>query len=76
MIRMRTNVSRSFRTRVVLMGLLVIGSLSFTPVRSENFPNIVLILADDFGYGSAGCYGADGKLVRTCLLYTSPSPRD
>ncbi len=65
MIRMRTNVSRSFRTRVVLMGLLVIGSLSFTPVRSENLPNIVVILADDFGYGSAGCYGADGKLVRT-----------
>jgi arylsulfatase A-like enzyme len=28
-------------------------------------PNIVVILADDYGYGSAGCYGADGKLVRT-----------
>lgn len=28
-------------------------------------PNIIMILADDFGYGSAGCYGADGKLVRT-----------
>jgi arylsulfatase A-like enzyme len=28
-------------------------------------PNIVLILADDFGYGSAGCYGADRDLVRT-----------
>jgi arylsulfatase A-like enzyme len=28
-------------------------------------PNIVIILADDYGYGSAGCYGADGKLVRT-----------
>jgi arylsulfatase A len=27
--------------------------------------NIVIILADDFGYGSAGCYGADSKLVRT-----------
>lgn len=28
-------------------------------------PNIVVILADDYGYGSAGCYGANLKLVRT-----------
>jgi arylsulfatase A-like enzyme len=28
-------------------------------------PNVVIILADDFGYGSAGCCGADGKLVQT-----------
>lgn len=28
-------------------------------------PNIIVILADDYGYGSAGCYGADGKLVQT-----------
>jgi arylsulfatase A-like enzyme len=28
-------------------------------------PNIVLILADDFGFGSLNCYGADKRLVRT-----------
>ncbi len=28
-------------------------------------PNIVVILADDYGYGSANCYGADPALVRT-----------
>lgn len=27
--------------------------------------SIVIILADDFGYGSANCYGADPALVRT-----------
>lgn len=28
-------------------------------------PNVVVILSDDYGYASAGCYGADPKLVRT-----------
>jgi arylsulfatase A len=28
-------------------------------------PNIVVILADDYGWGSATCYGADSSLVRT-----------
>jgi arylsulfatase A-like enzyme len=32
---------------------------------AADHPNIVIILADDYGYGSAGCYGADPKLVRT-----------
>jgi arylsulfatase A-like enzyme len=32
---------------------------------AERLPNIVVILADDYGYGSSGCYGADGKLIRT-----------
>ncbi len=28
-------------------------------------PNIIVILSDDFGYGSTGAYGADGKLIQT-----------
>lgn len=34
-------------------------------VMAADTPNIVVILADDFGYGSAGCYGADGRLIQT-----------
>src|SRR5690349_19994966 len=37
------------------------GGLDHKPCR----PNIVLILADDFGYGSVGCSGADPKLIQT-----------
>jgi arylsulfatase A-like enzyme len=38
--------------------------LSFA-AETEPPPNIVIILADDLGYGSVGCFGADAKLVRT-----------
>ncbi len=31
-------------------------------------PNVVVILSDDFGYGSAGAYGADPNLVQTPSL--------
>ncbi|MGI9108645.1 MAG: sulfatase-like hydrolase/transferase [Opitutales bacterium] len=41
--------------------LLLLTATAFAVER----PNIVVILADDYGYGSAGCYGADPKLVRT-----------
>lgn len=32
---------------------------------AQQMPNIVVILADDFGYGSANCYGADQRHIRT-----------
>lgn len=32
---------------------------------ADRLPNVVVILADDYGYGSCGCYGADAKLVQT-----------
>ena len=29
---------------------------------SEKFPNVVLILADDLGYGDIGCYNPESKI--------------
>ena len=46
---------------LLLLSSFVIGPSSFAADR----PNIVVILADDFGYGSAGCYGANPALVKT-----------
>jgi len=54
--------------------LLTLASLAECSVSCGEFhlaadarsgPNLVIILADDYGYGSAGCYGADEQLVRT-----------
>ena len=47
-------------------------------------PNIVFILVDDMGFGDVGYNGSEiatpnlDKMAQsgTCLLYTSPSPRD
>ena len=48
---------------VVLLGLSAVGSVA--TCAEARRPNIVVILADDYGYGSCGCYGADARLVST-----------
>jgi arylsulfatase A len=46
--------------------LLLFLTAAFTAILpATDRPNVVLILSDDFGYGSSGAYGADGTLVQT-----------
>lgn len=57
---MRNRIITSLAVLALAVGLVVAAR-----AQSGDRPNIVIILADDYGYGSAGCYGADPKLVRT-----------
>ncbi len=45
--------------------LLLIACLSTQTLVAQNRPNVVVILSDDYGWGSVGCYGANPDLVRT-----------
>lgn len=54
-------IPRILSTLTLLLCLASLAAASADPAR----PNIVVILSDDYGYGSAGCYGANQALVRT-----------
>ncbi len=58
--QLKTKTMKKHLTYAILFFLLCIQS----SLASER-PNIVFILADDFGYSSLNCYGAEKDLVRT-----------
>ena len=47
--------------RLIALAFLLLA----THLIAAERPNVVVILSDDYGYGSAGCYGADPKLIKT-----------
>ena len=53
-------VDNSVVVNLITILIIVMGTMSIISLNKETFPNV------DFNYIT----------VRTCLLYTSPSPRD
>lgn len=50
------------RGLLLLSGLLCFPGWIFPVEAAETRPNIVLILADDMGYGDPGCYSSESKI--------------
>jgi len=53
------------RCSVLVLFVSLTGSGAIRAATPPATPNIVVILSDDYGYGSLGAYGADPALIRT-----------
>ncbi len=51
--------------RPLLYVCALLSAVPITVAAEKQRPNVIVILADDYGWGSANCYGADPKLVKT-----------
>src|SRR6476659_5164409 len=53
------------RIQTLLFAIAFFSSLIARPAHGADRPNVVVILSDDYGYGSANCYGASPSLIQT-----------
>lgn len=60
------------------LGLIALGSLHFSCSQAPQKPNIIIIYADDLGYGDVSCYGAHrvktpnlDRMARSGLVFTN-----
>src|SRR5580658_2459468 len=54
-----------FAWQMLALLVLVLCLPSAHAAEGPSTPNIVIILADDLGWGSVGCYGAESRLIHT-----------
>jgi len=58
------NINRSTRPLLILFMVFVYcGPLCSQEKKTNSFPNIIYILADDLGYGDVKCFNPEGKIA-------------